>query len=87
MTRLSQMNSKPNSATKRMKLPLDGIDHGYSDDKYEDNLPTKTDEQKYQWKEIALILDRFFMYIFMFTVVIVSVVCLSLLVSAYNNYT
>lgn len=85
MTRLSQMNSKPNSETKKMKLPLDGMDV-YSGSKYKDNISAKTEEQTYQWKEIALILDRFFMYIFMFTVIIVSVVCLSLLVAAYNNY-
>ena len=86
MTRLSQINSKPNSATNKRKLPFDGMDV-YPGNNYKDKVPAKTDEQMYQWKEIALILDRFFMYIFMFTVVTVSVVCLSLLVAAYNNYT
>ena len=79
------MNSKPNSATKKTKLPLDGM-AGYPGDSYKDKFSTKTDEQMYKWKEIALILDRFFMYTFIFLVATVSIVCLSLLVAAYNNY-
>ncbi|XP_052812727.1 acetylcholine receptor subunit beta-like isoform X2 [Mya arenaria] len=52
------------------KVPL-------TDDENEEN--TKPDEKYYSWKEVALILDRFFMYLFVFMVFTVTVVCLSIL--------
>ena len=43
-------------------------------------------ERNYKWKEIALILDRCFMYVFIFLVAIPSIVCLALMVAKYSEY-
>ena len=40
----------------------------------------------YTWKEIGLIMDRCFMYIFIALVTIPSIVCLSLLIAKYAEY-
>ncbi|XP_052812696.1 acetylcholine receptor subunit beta-like isoform X1 [Mya arenaria] len=49
------------------------------DDDDNDEKNKKPEERHYSWKEVALILDRFFMYLFVFLVVTVTVVCLSIL--------
>ena len=41
-----------------------------------------TAEKVYKWKEIALLMDRCFLIVFILLVLIASVVCLALLVSA-----
>ena len=45
-----------------------------------------SDTKVYTWKEIALLLDKFFIVLFILLVSIVSVVCLSVLVSAWSGY-
>ena len=44
------------------------------------------EERQYKWKDIALILDRCFMYLFMLLVGIPSLICLALIVAHYHNY-
>ena len=43
-------------------------------------------KRKYTWKEIALIMDRCFMYIFIVLVIVPSIVCLALMVAKYSEY-
>lgn len=40
-------------------------------------------KKMYSWKEVALIIDRCFMYLFIFLTVVVTVVCLAILASKY----
>lgn len=47
-----------------------------------DTSNSEDDEKYYSWKEVALILDRFFMYTFILLVVASTVICLSILASA-----
>lgn len=75
------------------KLPLEEIEgDNNAKNRYR---PRKTDEQgeteneggekkrMYSWKEVALIIDRCFMYLFIFLTVVVTVVCLAILASKY----
>ena len=86
MTRLNATSSKPSSPRKGRNKSESNGGMSYPDDKYRDSLSGVLSEQKFKWKEIALILDRFFMYIFIFLVVSVSIICISLLISAYSSY-
>jgi hypothetical protein len=80
-----------------VKLPLDGVEpfdsnaktryRGKHSDVVEVNHlegddDADEDEIKiYSWKEVALILDRCFMYLFIFLVIVTSIVCLGILAS------
>lgn len=55
---------------------------GYLNVKKNDESDTKV----YTWKEIAMLLDKFFIVLFISLVSIASVVCLSVLVSAWSRY-
>ena len=84
LTKLNVTESKPNTPPKgRTELETNGRIR-YPDDKYKNCFSGLESERKYKWKEIALILDRCFMYIFIFLVVTASILCLSLLISANN---
>ena len=49
-------------------------------------LSSGDEERRYNWKDIALILDRCFMYLFMLLVGIPSLICLALIVAHYHTY-
>ncbi|XP_045178075.2 acetylcholine receptor subunit beta-like [Mercenaria mercenaria] len=50
-------------------------------DQPEPDHQDEDDVKLYSWKEVALILDRCFMYLFMFLVLVTTVVCLGILAS------
>ena len=81
-TNESQENIVVNDSLKKTKpFAIENKD-GFFDIKKNNELDTKV----YTWKEIALLLDKFFIVLFIFLVSIVSVVCLSVLVSAWARY-
>ena len=88
LTKLQANSSKPNSAMKGRANPLKNGNVVQPEDQYgkRESAYATEPETAYKWKEIALVLDRFFMYIFVFLVLTTSIVCLSLLISAYNMY-
>ena len=53
------------------------------DGHFDSNKHNESDKKVYTWKEIALLLDKFFVILFISLVSIVSVVCLSILASAW----
>ena len=53
----------------------------------EESNVSSGDERQYMWKDIALILDRCFMYLFMLLVGIPSIICLALMAAHYQDYT
>lgn len=73
------------------KLPITDIDGDVNENKLFkpktfNNLDVNTKEEDedvnmYSWKEVALILDRCFMYLFIFLTVVVTVVCLAILIA------
>ena len=90
LTKLRPNSSKPNSAStiasRKTKLQNNG-NIVEQDDNYGRKVMYATEPHKaYKWKEIALVLDRFFLYVFVILVVTASVVTLSLLISEYNSY-
>ena len=52
----------------------------------EKDIDSLSNNKVYTWKEIALLMDRCFLFAFIFLVVTASVVCLALLASAYHMY-
>ena len=55
--------------------------NNFMKDGFEKDTQDLEDDKYYSWKEVALILDRFFMYAFIFMVAVSSSVCLSILAS------
>ena len=53
-------------------------------DKIESESEIMKDMKVYTWKEIALLMDKCFMFVFIGLVLIASIVCLALLASAQN---
>ncbi|XP_045178295.2 acetylcholine receptor subunit beta-like isoform X2 [Mercenaria mercenaria] len=78
-----------------VKLPLDDMAHDTNAktrfrgthmelvdvDQSEPDQQDEDDVKLYSWKEVALILDRCFMYLFIFLVLVTTVVCLGILAS------
>ena len=52
----------------------------------EKDIDSLSNNKVYTWKEIALLMDRCFLFAFIFLVVTASIVCLALLASAYHMY-
>lgn len=86
--------SEATIGSSRLKLPLDGIGNDtvkttrYRSGKADgvDMKPREMEEEEeaddvkvYSWKEVALILDRCFMYLFIAMVLISTVVCFGIL--------
>ena len=80
-----------------VKLPLDGVvgldanaktrfrgkatdvvevNHLEADDSVDDD-----EVKQFSWKEVALILDRCFMYLFIFLIIVTTIICLGILAS------
>ncbi|XP_060571964.1 neuronal acetylcholine receptor subunit beta-2-like [Ruditapes philippinarum] len=95
--KVSPKNKSSELSLSTVKLPLDGVEpfdsnaktryRGKNSDVVEVNHlegddDADEDEIKiYSWKEVALILDRCFMYLFILLVIVTSIVCLGILAS------
>lgn len=82
------------SNSSRVKLQLDKLSNDnngnvrmvkvkpeFKNEDAEDEKDQGDNVKMYSWKEVALILDRCFMYLFIFLVVLVTVICLAVLAS------
>ena len=69
----------------REKSELNNVDSGEEIVRNKGNRPHRETNRMYKWKEIALMLDKCFMYTYILLVVTITVACLAVLGSEYNN--
>lgn len=85
---VSKVNPKLSNNSRRPTTQMNGKVKILPDEKLgrEESTASSVEERTYKWKDVALILDRCFMYLFIFLVGIPSIVCLALMIAQYQEY-